>query len=291
MEQKLKERLIGTAAITILAAVFLPMLIDEDDQRWEKQDTVSKVPPLPDKYKKTPKIVSEADFDQNQLFPGSNQSVDISDNKQLSAAKPEKSGQTRKSDVPVIEKPVLRTKSASTPNMQKQLDSLLPSTAKSTTTSKAAKPSQQQKQTTQVEPVISKPKRKPTPPVRQVSAKQQSKVASRQQKQSATKPIVSPKPGQTKSTKPDNTGLWIIQVGVFKDKSNAGVLMKKLKKNGFAAYLEPVTTEVGQLIRVRAGRVPKEKTARQMVSTLNKRFGLKAITFPETKWNSLRAGR
>ncbi|MCH9697874.1 MAG: SPOR domain-containing protein [Gammaproteobacteria bacterium] len=290
MEQKLKERLIGTAAITVLAAVFLPMLIDEDDQRWETQDTVSKVPPLPDKYKKTPKIVSEADFDQNQLFPGSNQSVDISDNKQRSAAKTVTPGQAEKSDVPVIEKPVLSTKSATTrtPDMKKQLDSLLPSTAKSTATSGSVKPVQQKKQTVVAKSVISKSKPKPTPQVRQTSAnKQQTTVVSRHN-QSSVKPAVSSKPGLAK---PDNTGLWIIQVGVFKDKSNAGTLMKKLKKNGFAAYLEPVTTEVGKLIRVRAGRVPKEKAARQMVTTLNKRFGLKAITFPETKWNSLRAGR
>lgn len=291
MEQKLKERLIGAATITILAAVFLPMLIDEDDQRWETQDTVSEVPPLPEKYKKTPKIVSEADFDQNQLFPGSNQSVDISDSKQQAAVKPGKSEQAGKSEVPVIEKPVLKAKSATTrtPDMKKQLDSLLPSTAKSTATSAPAKPGQQHKQTAQVKPVISKPK--PTPPVRQASVKQQRIKEASRQKQYAVKPTVPPKPKQAQSAQPDHTGLWIIQVGVFKDKTNASALMQKLKKKGFAAYLEPVTTEVGKLIRVRAGRVPKEKTARQMVSTLNKRFGLKAITFPETKWNSLRAGR
>jgi cell division septation protein DedD len=179
------------------------------------------------------------------------------------------------------------------PGIEKQLESLLPPanqknkqlTSRQVATAQTPKTIQQP-----IPKIVKKPLPKAKPPiVKQVAPvvakiqKLPSSVTSQQQ--SISKPASKPQ----KVLNSDLTGLWIVQAGVFKEKANADALRTKLSKNGFSAYLESVTTELGELIRVRAGRVPEEKAARQMVMALNKRFALKSITFPETKWNSKRA--
>jgi len=299
VEQKLKERLIGTAVITALAAIFLPMLIDEDDQRWVKQQTALDVPPLPEKFKTKPKILTEAGVDERRLFPTTEKSATVNPESTSSdIASDGKSGTgTVLKAVPVIKKPVLKAPliKDKPPGMEQQLKSLLPATKRHAgqgqITSRqpdAVEKSSviRQKKTQRPEKSVAKAK-----PAIQIPGKQQTRqsIPATVSKVAQNKPMHAEKKVD-KTLNSDLTGLWIVQAGVFKGKSNAEALRKKLSDNGFAAYLETVNTELGELIRVRVGRVPEESAARQMVSTLNKRFGLKSITFPETKWNSKRAG-
>lgn len=300
MEQKLKERLIGTAVITALAAIFLPMLIDEGGQQLVRQEATLDVPPLPEKFKTKPEILREAGVDERRLFPSSTGKPTINSsavNSGVVNAESSGSGTATAQDLaPVIKKPVLKK---NPPGMQQQLETLLPTTkpqnkqATVNQTDSAQNTKVVQKTKPQVEvnsasrdksPVV----RKPVPVVAKVKDTIPGSVVSDQVDKS--KPV-SHQEKSKKVLSSDLTGLWIVQAGVFKEKSNAQALRKKLADSGFSAYLETVNTELGELIRVRAGRVPDESAARQMVLTLNKRFDLKSITFPETRWNSKRAGQ
>ncbi len=297
MEQRLKERLIGTAVITALAVIFLPMLIDDDDQRWAQQESVVDVPPLPDKFKNKPQILSDAGVDDAHLFSTSKKpsQPEISSITKSNTGTTNSAAEIKTASAPVINKPVLKTSpiKKAPPGIEKQLESLLPPanqknkqlTSRQVATAQPPKTIQQP-----IPKIVKKPLPKAKPPIVKqavpVVAKVQklpSSVTSQQQS------ISKPASKQQKVLNSDLTGLWIVQAGVFKEKANADALRTKLSKNGFSAYLESVTTELGELIRVRAGRVPEEKAARQMVMALNKRFALKSITFPETKWNSKRA--
>jgi len=292
VEQRLKERLIGTAVITALAIIFLPMLINEKDPRWDPQDPSAKVPPLPDKFKNKPQILSDAGVEDSRLFPAPDKQPYNPDSSSATTSKTSKTNQSNpdRTDSPsilkteVVKKPAVAGKTP--PGMDNQLKSLLPGANQKTIQKQSADGAvtvalpKVLKQSTQPvgEPSVPIPTQDKITPLRQPKKIEAAKY----------KPSTRPKPVK-KTLYSDLTGLWVVQAGVFKDKANAEALRKKLSKNGFSAYLEAVNTELGQLIRVRAGRVPEEKTARQMVSTLNKRFGLKSITFPETKWNSKRA--
>jgi DedD protein len=294
VEQRLKERLIGTAVITALAIIFLPMLIDEKDQRWDPQDSSAKVPPLPDKFKNKPKILSDAGVEDSRLFPAPDKQPYNPDSSSASTSNANKTAQLNagKKGSPsilkteVIKKPAVPGKAP--PGMDNQLKSLLPGANQ--------KDIQNQSADNVIAPAIPKVLKQTTQPLDEPSVPVPTQVEitpldqPRKIEVAKYKPATRPKPVK-KALYSDLTGLWVVQAGVFKDKTNAEALRKKLSKSGFSAYLEAVNTELGQLIRVRAGRVPKEQTARQMVSTLNKRFGLKSITFPETKWNSKRANK
>ncbi len=305
MEQKLKERLIGTAVITALAVIFLPMLIDEDDQRWVQQEAAVDVPPLPDKFKNKPTILSEAGIDDRQLFQTSKKPLGnsgIASQNQRSSADV-RAGLTNISP-PVIKKPVLKTPAIKTPvvkqkppGMDQQLDSLLPS-AKQKVRQQANKQEESLQQLKSRQQNSRKAASILEPIARPSSPKPSRSLIANTNPTPSLVPAIKPKankatsrPDASKSPNSDLTGLWVVQAGVFKEKSNAEALRKKLSDNGFSAYLESVKTELGVLIRVRAGRVPQEQAARQMVKTLNKRFSIKSITFPETKWNSKRAGK
>lgn len=300
MEQRLKERLIGTAVITALAVIFLPMLIDDDDQRWTQQESVVDVPPLPDKFKNKPQILSDTGVDDAHLFSTSKKPPrsEISSITKSNTGTTNSDAEIKTASAPVINKPVLKTSpiKKAPPGIEKQLESLLPPANQNNKqlASRQVATAQPTKTIQQPTPkIVKKPLPKVTPPIVKqavpVVAKVQKLPSSvTSQQQSTSKPASKPQKSQ-KVLNSDLTGLWIVQAGVFKEKANADALRTKLSKNGFSAYLESVTTELGELIRVRAGRVPEEKAARQMVMALNKRFALKSITFPETKWNSKRA--
>jgi DedD protein len=283
VEQRLKERLIGTAVITALAVIFLPMLIDDSDQRWVQQEAVVDVPPLPDRFKTKPKILTDAGVDDVHLFP-TRQAVGSGVNPaaiSIADSKPESQTNGVKTTAPVLKTPPVLKKAPVVkkvaPSIEKQLESLLPAGNKTINqaVTKPSVPAIKPKPIQQAKPVVAKIKPVPVKPRTQLASK---KTAPKLQAANKVKVPAT-----------DLTGLWIIQAGVFKDKANAETLRSKLSENGFSTYLESVNTELGELIRVRVGRVPEEQTARQMAATINKRFSLKSIAFPETDRNSKRA--
>jgi DedD protein len=79
---------------------------------------------------------------------------------------------------------------------------------------------------------------------------------------SANPSAASPAAASATTSKPDG---FVVQLAAFADDKGANALANKLKKGGYAAYVEPVNTSRGTLWRVRVGGYvtrPEAETAR-----------------------------
>ena len=79
---------------------------------------------------------------------------------------------------------------------------------------------------------------------------------------------VAPKPAPQQAG--SATGMWAVQLGSFSNKENAEKLAANLRKQGYAAFLSQLTTENGQLHRVRIGPQKDRESAEEMANRLAK---------------------
>ena len=75
---------------------------------------------------------------------------------------------------------------------------------------------------------------------------------------SAPPPAPAPAP---KAEPPPVNGAFVVQLAAFIDDKGANALAAKLKKSGYEAYTEPLTTSRGTLWRVRVGPFPTREAA------------------------------
>lgn len=61
---------------------------------------------------------------------------------------------------------------------------------------------------------------------------------------------------------------WVIQIGSFKDKENALRLVNKLRSNGYSAFIQNVSTMLGESTRVYVGPENKQGSARAIANKL-----------------------
>ena len=113
-------------------------------------------------------------------------------------------------------------------------------------------------------------------PVRQEEPARQ-EPAQQEPVREAPKPVVVPdKPAEEPAPKPapqpaaSTTGMWAVQLGSFSSKENAEKLAASLRKQGYAAFLSQLTTENGQLHRVRIGPQKDRESAEEMAKRLAK---------------------
>lgn len=66
------------------------------------------------------------------------------------------------------------------------------------------------------------------------------------------------------------TGMWAVQLGSFSSQENADKLAAELRKQGFAAFLSDLSTDSGELHRVRIGPQKDRESAEAMAERLNK---------------------
>lgn len=66
------------------------------------------------------------------------------------------------------------------------------------------------------------------------------------------------------------TGMWAVQLGSFTSQENAERLAADLRKQGFAAFLSQLSTDSGQLHRVRIGPQKDRESAEAMAARLAK---------------------
>ena len=76
-----------------------------------------------------------------------------------------------------------------------------------------------------------------------------------------------PTPVQAAGSAP---GMWAVQLGSFSSQENAEKLAADLRKQGFAAFLSQLSTESGQLQRVRVGPQKDREAADAMAARLQK---------------------
>jgi DedD protein len=85
-------------------------------------------------------------------------------------------------------------------------------------------------------------------------------------KPEAAKPAVQQPAAATESP----TGMWAVQLGSFGNQQNAERLAADLRKQGFAAFLSQLSTDSGQLHRVRIGPQKDRESAEAMAARLAK---------------------
>ena len=77
-------------------------------------------------------------------------------------------------------------------------------------------------------------------------------------------------PAAPKPAAASTTGMWAVQLGSFSSKENAENLAASLRKQGYAAFLSQLSTDSGQLHRVRIGPQKDRESAEAMASRLRK---------------------
>ena len=79
-----------------------------------------------------------------------------------------------------------------------------------------------------------------------------------------------PAPQQPAAANDSPTGMWAVQLGSFGNQQNAERLAADLRKQGFAAFLSQLSTDSGQLHRVRIGPQKDRESAEAMAARLAK---------------------
>ena len=88
--------------------------------------------------------------------------------------------------------------------------------------------------------------------------------------QAVVQPVAETPPKPAPQPAASTTGMWAVQLGSFSNKENAEKLAADLRKQGYAAFLSQLTTEKGQLHRVRIGPQKDRESAEEMAKRLAK---------------------
>lgn len=67
---------------------------------------------------------------------------------------------------------------------------------------------------------------------------------------------------------------WVVQLGSFKQKSNAEKLLKKLKAEGYSAFIETINGASGSVYRVRVGPEMTQKKANNIRQRIAKKHAI-----------------
>jgi len=129
--------------------------------------------------------------------------------------------------------------------------------------------------------VLERDRDEPVPvaaPVTQPEAEQQPaqpKPKPDPEPESSPEPEPKPAPAKPETQQPvasgdSSTGMWAVQLGSFGDQKNAERLAADLRKQGFAAFLRQLSTNSGELHRVRIGPQKDRESAEAMAERLAK---------------------
>jgi DedD protein len=88
---------------------------------------------------------------------------------------------------------------------------------------------------------------------------------------------VVPPPAAVVVEKPSELKSWMVQVGSFGRQSNAEVLRDKIRKSGYAAYLDKRSGSNGDIWRVRVGPYALQSEATQVQAKLEKEYKITAL--------------
>ena len=109
------------------------------------------------------------------------------------------------------------------------------------------------------------PKPAPVKSTRESEPRPQQPVA-----QPAAQPPAQDEPKQSPPQNESTTGMWAVQLGSFGNQENAERLVSELRKQGFAAFRSKLTTNSGELHRVRIGPQEDRDRAEDMAAQLQR---------------------
>ena len=238
MKRKARRRLVGAVVLALAAAIILPMLL-EKEPRPLGDDVSVQIPPV-DQGKFVNRLTGKT---------GDDKAPSKTDSKAIAAApgKAEtKAEAPAEPATPASVPPAAAQKAEPTATGNPEMKSEAKSEPK-------AMPKAESKAAAPTEPA-SEPK--------STVASAPSSSAVPAQAAPANPSAASPAALPAVSSKPDG---FVVQLAAFADDKGANALANKLKKGGYAAYVEPVTTSRGTLWRVRVGGYgtrPEAETAR-----------------------------
>jgi DedD protein len=231
MKRKARRRLVGAIVLALAAAVILPMLL-EKEPRPLGDDVSVKIPP-----------VDEGKF-INRLTGKSGESKGLP----KAEDKGESKGPAAKSDPrpePMPPSPPALP-AASAP-------SGIPAASESVAPKKSVAEAEQR--------VLAPPSKVPVKPDGDASSAPEARIESKAVTTEVRPAAADPKPATGNSPTPAQLPVpaaakaegFVVQLAAFADDKGANALANKLKRAGYAAFVEPVQTSHGTLWRVRVG--------------------------------------
>lgn len=260
MDQELKQRLIGAAVITALAAIFVPMLFDDPIDETGKNISELKIPdvpakaqeveimPLPDKAEDVAALPAPAQPDAAKPAPKFVEEGEAET--EFEAPKPQIKLSAREAapltpPAPAAAKPSARALAPADEEPAEAED--LPIAPK------PAKPTASVQPLTGVAPVPKPLKPLPKPAEAKPELQAQAPLTA-----SSAKP----------ATAAEESNRWYLQVGTFSQKANAASLQESLKQQGFAATVKEVAGDKGTVFKVRIGPIVDKAKAQAVKAKL-----------------------
>jgi len=281
MDQELKQRLIGAAVITALAAIFVPMLFDDPIDETGKNINSLKLPDLPEKTQEVeitplpekvedvvtpqpPAAAAKSGSTEEQTFVPPPPAEHVLKSKPTFAG--EEAGET---DVPKP-KPKLRLagkETAPIKHLQAPADEL-----------------EVDEEAPAPEPEATKPGGKPVKlPAQSLPFVAANPTPLPKPVKPTVKQVVESIPAET-SAKPaaseTGTTRWYLNAGSFGQKANALNLADNLKQQGFAATVKEVSNDKGIVFKVRIGPM-QDKLKAQAVKNKLTQLNINTFVAPE----------
>lgn len=233
MDQELKQRLIGAAVITALAAIFVPMLFDDPIDETGKTINELKIPEMPAKAQDVeimplPEKVEDVATDAPAEKPASQPAFADEGEDEFSTAKP-KLRLTAKQTEPTAPKSAqpAREVPMDVAEGEDEAPPVAPKPVVQPSISVSTQP-----------PAPAKAVKAPSPPV----------AATQTESAMKSQPPVSPPP-----TPAGGSTRLYLNVGTFSQKANAMTLHDNLKQQGFAVSVKEVAGDKGPVFKVRVG--------------------------------------
>lgn len=241
MDQVLKQRLIGAAVITALAAIFVPMLFDDPIDESGKSINELKIPEVPTKAQDV------------EIMPLPEKVGDVA------TAVPEEKPQE---PVPAPAAVFEGDEEADVAVVRPQARITEKETAVAPTPARVVEPEPEAEdvvvQQLPAETVIKQPaKPKQIAPSVETAPKTATPAAT-------AEPVAKPAVAAAESA----TTRWYLNAGTFSQKANAATLQESLKKQGFAASIKEVVGDKGTVYKVRIGPMLDKAKAQAVKSKL-----------------------
>ncbi len=283
MDQELKQRLIGAAVVTALAAIFIPMLFDDpiDDNGQIVSELT--IPPAPvagidDTANKLPANAAEvtgapdnATSTPDPQNPGPEPSLQTVENTGQVEPLAEETGQ------PADERQWVEEGGAD--EEPAPIDEDTGNDLPESVPEKTSGPAESSKSdATPIQPKSAAEKPAKTRITEQTPKPAKSAVTEKSQEKPVSKPTVAAKveTGKAKS----GLSRWYIQAGSFSKKENALSRWEALHKQGLPVVLETLETDKGPLYRLKVGPELVKKRAFEIRDRLNKQ-NIKTIVVAE----------
>jgi DedD protein len=274
MDQELKQRLIGAAVVTALAAIFIPMLFDDPIDDSGKAVSEMSVP-------QTPAVTAEAPASKLPASAGEVTSQPAEAETQDAAREPEPQASdngepevvvTEDTGQPVDDQQWVEEKTVET-EPEPAAEAVSPPVPEETEAVESPAPATPTKHKQAA----------PSPSSISESLERQAKPAPIK---SATAPVASPvkKSAAAPKTEASKAGKglsrWYIQAGSFGKKENALARLEDLQKQGLPVLMETQNTDKGTLYRLKVGPQLDKKRAIEIKNRLNKQ-NIKSIIIAE----------